>query len=76
MPLKPVLCIRVNEETQVRLLEERHAEAYLALIARNKAHLQAWIAVDAYEGPVEVLRAYLRLRVLQFVDGEGYHLGI
>jgi ribosomal-protein-serine acetyltransferase len=72
----PVLCIQVNEETQLRLLEERHAEALLALIARNQAPLQAWIAVDAYAGPVDVLRAYLRQRLLQFVDGEGYHLGI
>jgi len=76
MTMKPVLCIQVNEETQLRLLEERHAEVYLALIERNRAHLQARIAVDAYEGPVEVLRSYLRQRLLQFVDGEGYHLGI
>jgi len=73
---EPVLCLQVNEETQLRLLEERHAEAFLALIERNRAQLQAWIAVDAYAGPVEVLRAYLRQRLLQFVDGEGYHLGI
>ena len=76
MSMKPVLCIQVDAEIQLRLLEERHAEAYLALIERNRERLRAWIAVDAYEGPVEVLRDYLRKRLLQFVEGDGYHLGI
>ena len=47
---KPVLCIQVNEETQLRLLEERHVEEYFALIERNQEHLHEWIAVEAYEG--------------------------
>jgi len=76
MSNKPVLCIQVNEEIQLRLLEERHVEDYFALIERNKAYLQEWIAVEAYEGPVETLKGYLRQRLLQFVDGGGYHLGI
>ncbi len=73
---KPVLCIQVNEETQLRLLEERHVEEYFALIERNQEHLHEWIAVEAYEGSVETLRAYVKQRLLQFVNGEGYHLGI
>ena len=73
---KPVLCIQVNEETQLRLLEERHVEEYFALIERNKEHLHEWVAVEAYEGSVETLRAYVKQRLLQFVNGEGYHLGI
>ena len=76
MSNKPVLCIQVNEETQLRLLEERHVEDYFALIERNKAYLQAWIDVEAYEGSVETLRAYVKQRLLHFVNGEGYHLGI
>jgi len=51
---KPVLCIQVNEETQLRLLEERHVEEYIALIERNQEHLHEWIAVEAYEGSVEL----------------------
>jgi ribosomal-protein-serine acetyltransferase len=76
MSNKPVLCIQVNEETQLRLLEERHIEEYFALIERNKEYLREWVAVEAYEGSVETLRAYLKQRLLQFVNGEGYHLGI
>src|SRR5712691_12305680 len=76
MSNKPVLCIQVNEETQLRLLEERYVEEYFALIERNQEHLHEWVAVEAYEGSVETLRAYLKQRLLQFVNGEGYHLGI
>ena len=76
MSNKPILCIQVNEETQLRLLEERYVEDYFALIKRNKAYLHAWIAVEAYEGSVETLKAYVKQRLLQFVNGEGYHLGI
>jgi ribosomal-protein-serine acetyltransferase len=66
----------VNAETQLRLVEERHVEDYFALISRNKAYLQEWIAVPAYEGPVESLKAYVKQRLLHFVEGSGYHLGI
>ncbi len=76
MSHKPVLCIQVNEEIQLRLLEEQHVEDYFAFIARIQAYLQAWIAVEAYEGSVETLRAYMKQRLLQFVTGDGYHLGI
>jgi len=42
----------------------------------TRSHLDAWIAVESYEGSVETLRAYVKQRLLQFVNGEGYHLGI
>jgi ribosomal-protein-serine acetyltransferase len=61
---------------QLRLLEERHVEDLFALISRNKEYLHEWIAVPAYEGPVETLKASVKKRLLQFVEGEGYHLGI
>jgi ribosomal-protein-serine acetyltransferase len=76
MNTAPALCIRVNEEIQLCLLEERHVEDYLALIERNHDYLQEWIAVEAYEGSVELLRAYVKQHLLHFVEGSGYHLGI
>lgn len=73
---QPILSIQVNETIQLCLLEERHIEHYFALIERNREYLQKWIAVEAYEGSVETLRAYVKQRLLQFVEGSGYHLGI
>jgi ribosomal-protein-serine acetyltransferase len=76
MNTRPVLCFQVNEEIQLRLLEERHVEDYFALIEGNRDFLQEWIDVEAYEGSVELLRAYVKQHLLQFVEGSGYHLGI
>jgi ribosomal-protein-serine acetyltransferase len=76
MNTAPVLCFQVNEEIQLRLLEERHVEEYFALIERNRDFLQEWIDVEAYEGTVETLRAYVKAHLLHFVEGSGYHLGI
>lgn len=39
MSNKPVLCIQVHEEIQLRLLEERHVQDYFTLIERNTEHL-------------------------------------
>jgi hypothetical protein len=75
MSNKAVLCIQVNVEAQLRLLEERHVEDYFALIERNQEYLHEWIAVEAYEGSVETLRAYVKQRLLQFVSGEGLSPG-
>ncbi|HKF36896.1 MAG TPA: GNAT family protein [Ktedonobacteraceae bacterium] len=72
----PVLCFQVNAEIQLRLLEERHVQEYFALIERNRDFLQEWIEVEAYEGSVETLRAYVKQHLLHFVEGSGYHLGI
>src|SRR6266404_4381130 len=60
MSNKPALCIQVDEETQLCLLEERHVEEYFALIERNKEHLHEWVAVEAYEESVETLRAFMK----------------
>jgi ribosomal-protein-serine acetyltransferase len=73
---KPVLCIQVNKETQLLLLEERHVEDYFALIERNKAYLHSWIAVEAYDGSLQTLKAYVKQRLLRFANGDAYHLGI
>jgi hypothetical protein len=32
--------------------------------------------VEAYEGTLEALKVYVKQQLLQFVNGEGYHLGI
>jgi hypothetical protein len=51
MSNKPVLCIQVNEEMQLCLLEEQHVEDYFARIARNQEYLRLWIDVEALREP-------------------------
>lgn len=76
MTYKPVLSIRVDERTQLRLLESRHAEVYFAVVERNRDYLYEWTDVKAYEGSLETLRDFIKRMLLNFVNGQGYHLGI
>ncbi len=76
MSNQPVLCIQIDEEIQLRLIEVYHAEAYLALAQKNKEHLKEWVAMSVYDGTVEAMQAFLKQRLLNFASGEGYHLGI
>jgi ribosomal-protein-serine acetyltransferase len=76
MSTTPVLCIQVNAELQLRLLEERHVEEYFALIERNRTYLREWDVAEAYEGSVDTLRVSVKQHLLQFVEGSGFHLGM
>jgi ribosomal-protein-serine acetyltransferase len=73
---KPVLCIQVDEKTQLCLIETRHAEELFALVERNRDHLREWIDVKAYDGPIEKLREFIQRMLLNFANGQDYPLGI
>ena len=51
---------KVDDEIELRLLEERHAEDVFALVDANRAHLRQWLPwVDAEVSPQEA-RDYIR----------------
>ncbi len=66
----------VDEETQLRPLEERYAEEYFALIERNRAYLQEWMPWASYENSLEDIKAYMKNTLLQFANNEGLQAGI
>ncbi len=76
MNQSPVLHLSVDEETQLRLLEERHAGEYFALIERNRTYLQEWMPWAAYENSLEDIKAYMKHTLLQFANNEGLQTGI
>jgi ribosomal-protein-serine acetyltransferase len=76
MHQSPVLHLPVDKETQLRLLEERYAEEYLALIERNRAYLQEWMPWASYENSLEDLKAYMKHTLLQFANNEGFQAAI
>lgn len=76
MGQSPVLCLPIDEETQLRLHEERYAEEYFALIERNRARLQEWMPWAAYESALEDLKAYMKQTLLHFANNEGLDMGI
>ena len=72
----PVLCIRIDEELQLRLLEERYAKEFFALIMRNRAYLSKWMTWAAKEGSIDDTRAFMKQTLLQFANNEGFHASI
>lgn len=76
MTQSPVLCLLIDQETQLRLHEERYAEEYFALTERNRAYLREWMPWAAYEGSLEDMKAYMKQTLLQFANNEGLQTGI
>jgi ribosomal-protein-serine acetyltransferase len=66
----------LGADAELRLLEERHAEALYTLVDANRPHLRAWLPwVDEQRG-VEDSRAFLRGAMAQYGDNEGFQAGI
>src|SRR5262249_55232075 len=70
MSLSP-LCIRVDEEIELRLNELRYADEYFALIVRNIDHLRVWMPWAAAEPTLEATKAFLKESMHQFAEGIG-----
>ena len=67
---------KLIEDTQLRLLEERHAEELTNLIDRNREHLRAWLPwVDATR-TVEDLKNFIRGALKQLAQNKGFVAGI
>jgi len=76
MSQSPALHLPIDEETQLRLHEERYAQEYFALRERNRASLRKWMPWAAYEGSLEETKAYMKQSLLQFAHNEGLQTGI
>ena len=51
---------KLTEDTELRLLEERHAEELTNLIDRNREHLRAWLPWVDTTRTVEDLKNFIR----------------
>lgn len=76
MSNRPILSIKIDEDTDLRLHEERHAQGLFNLIDANRAYLREWLPWLDYEMSFEDTRAYIRSSLLQFANNEGFQLGI
>jgi ribosomal-protein-serine acetyltransferase len=68
--------MQIDEDTQLRLIEERYAEEIFALIERNRSYLRAWIGWVDFETSVESTRDFLHKRLIQFANNQGFNMGI
>lgn len=72
----PLLALQVDQDIQLRLLEDRHAEAYFTLLSRNRTHLRQWIGWMEFEPELESTRAFLQQALLEFARNETFQTGI
>ena len=67
---------KLTQETQLRLLEERHAEELTNLTDQNREHLRAWLPwVDANR-TLEDRKNFIRGALQQFAHNKGFVAGI
>ena len=67
---------KIDEETDLCLLEPRHAEELNALIKRNKAHIKEWSPWLKDDRSIENTHIFIRRNLMQFAAGEGFAIGI
>ncbi len=66
----------IDQETELRLLEEEQTETLFALTDENREYLREWLVwVDNIES-VSDTRRYIRSAVQQFNDDRGFQAGI
>jgi ribosomal-protein-serine acetyltransferase len=76
MSRTPKLGIRIDEDTNLCMLEERHAQELYDLVDANRAHLREWLPWVDYETSVEDSKAFIKHALQQFASNEGFQLGI
>jgi ribosomal-protein-serine acetyltransferase len=66
----------LGENTELRLLEEQHAERLADLTERNRERLRTWLPwVDASR-TVEDSKNFIRSTLKQFAENNGFQAGI
>ena len=71
-----MLIHNLTQDTESRLLEERHAEELTNLTDRNREHLRAWLPwVDATR-TLEDRKTFIRGALEQFARNQGFVAGI
>jgi len=67
---------RLDADTELRLLEERHALELYDLTHQNREHLRRWLPWVDTVTSVEVTRKFIRNSLKQFVAQRGFQAGI
>jgi ribosomal-protein-serine acetyltransferase len=66
----------LRDGVELRLVEERHADALFAAVDRNREYLREWLVwVDATTG-VEPVVEFIRKTLYQFASNKGFAVGI
>jgi ribosomal-protein-serine acetyltransferase len=66
----------VDQEIELRLLEEGDATELFSLIDRNREHLRPWLPWVDYEKSVEDSRHFVQRSLQNYLDHKSFDLGI
>lgn len=68
--------LKIDDGLELRLLEERHAEAVFAVVDRNRAYLRQWLPwLDISVSPDDT-RNFIKKSLSEFANGERLDTGI
>ncbi|MCL4295842.1 MAG: GNAT family N-acetyltransferase [Anaerolineae bacterium] len=67
---------RIDSDTELRLLEERHAETAFALIDQNREHLRTWLPWAKPGYSLEDCRGYIKQTLQRLADNKGFDVAI
>lgn len=67
---------RIDEGTELHLLEERHADELFEIVESNRAHLERWLPWVSNVRDVGDSRRYIVGALQQFADGNGMAVAI
>ena len=73
---RPLLRIKIDEDTDLRIYEERHAREVAELVDQNRAYLRQWLPWVDSSRTVEDSKAFIQNSLQQFARNEGFQLGV
>jgi ribosomal-protein-serine acetyltransferase len=76
MGYRPRLCISIDDETELRIYEERHAQEVAELVDQNRVYLRQWLPWVDFSRTIEDSKAFIKNSLQQFAQNEGFQMGI
>lgn len=76
MDSTPLFRLSIDEDTDLRIYEERHAQEIADVVDQNRAHLRQWLPWLDNSRSVEDSKAFIRDALRQFADNQGFQAGI
>lgn len=67
---------RLDDDTELRLLENRHAEELFALIDQNREHLRKWLPWLDGNRSLEDTRAFITRSLIRYANNKGFPASI
>jgi hypothetical protein len=75
MTFRPRLCLRIDEETELRIYEERYAQEVAEPVNQNREYLRQCLPWAENSRSVDEGKAFIRNSLQQFVQNEGLQTG-